>query len=456
MVNKIKKNKQFIILAILVIFGIFLRMFLYKYGMEKGNINGLTGGYLSEADSILSSSQWFYDNIAGKMILNTNHPKGYAFLIAFLKILTNDNWLYAMHWLNAIVDSFTAILIFKICHHAFKNDNVGYVAAFIYTICPLTIINSVQELPDAFAPFLLALLIYNWVKPSEKLFKKYLVIGLCLGLCGYFRAELIYIIFILIIVDLLNNYNLKIFIQKALILIVTLQIMMAPWGLYTYSQTGKYITGSTSAWGSAYEALGQNPNVKWDIELNDIWLNQDALENGYYGAFNYEANDYYKGQCIEYVKTYPGNYIETVVKYRLMNAFFPKTYAIANLDRSLSEMADSYKFCEANFSTSLDKTLCYKTDKFVKLTEGLYARIISIFFVVTMIIFMIMNLKKWKEYSWIVLIWLYFPCAIALLKQIEPRNVAPNLVVLIIACGFVIVKLFEIIINKVKMLRTAK
>ena len=57
MVNKIKKNKQFIILAMLVILGIFLRMFLYKYGMEKGNINGLTGGYLSEADSILSSSQ---------------------------------------------------------------------------------------------------------------------------------------------------------------------------------------------------------------------------------------------------------------------------------------------------------------------------------------------------------------------------------------------------------------
>ena len=52
--------------------------------------------------------------------------------------------------------------------------------------------------------------------------------------------------------------------------------------------------------------------------------------------------------------------------------------------------------------------------------------------------FIIINIKKYREYMWIVLVWLFFPVSISLLKQIEPRNVAPNLVALISASGFVI------------------
>ena len=328
-----KKKNKIIFFSILMIIGILLRIGLYYFGMDKVNINGLTGGYLHEADTVLNTTHWFYDTIAGMMVLNTNHPKGYSFLIVILKLLFSENWLVAMHWVNAIVDSMTAIMLFLICKHTFKKESIGYIASVIYIFCPLTIINSVQELPDAFAIFLLSLLIYVWIKPQKNNYIKYIYLGVTAGICSYFRAELVFVVYILIFCDLVKNLNIKKVLIEFGIVFISLQILAMPWGLYTYSQTGRYITGSTSAWGSAYEALGQNPNIKEDIVLNDIWLNEHALKHGFYGAFNYEANEYYKKQFINYVLKYPYNYIETIVKYRLEDAFFPRTFAIFNLNR---------------------------------------------------------------------------------------------------------------------------
>lgn len=441
--KKIQKKE---ILALLLIFviGFALRYTLFYYASDIENINGLTGSYLADANSIIEG-HWFYRFIQNQYVLNTNQPKGFSVLLYLLKITFNNHMFFVLLVFNTLIDSLTAIVIWKICDYAFHNKVVGYISALIYAICPLTVINSVQQLPDAFAPFLLAVLLLFWINPkSTKL--HWIFTGLILGMSQYFRGELKYIFYVLIFCELIYHFKLS-KLKKWAIIYITSLIVLSPLGIYNYTQIGHYVTAPTSAWGSAYEALGQKKDNPWGIVLSDQWLDEDAYQHGYIGAFNYEANQYYKTKFIEYVKTYPMEYLKTIIDYRLQDAFFPRTYAIFNLNRSYLIENETKQFCNSKFSSS-DVSKCILISNKIKQIEASKSRDISTLFFLGVVLFVIVNFKRIKDYLWLPFVWGFFPMSISLLKQIEPRNVAPNLVVASIMLGYVVYYLSSRLKNK--------
>lgn len=431
-----KKNRSNYILFVVFVIAFLIRMFFYLVLVNKHNYNGLTMGYLNEAFDIVKGREWFMGSLNGNYQLLTLHPKGFATMMALIVWFFPNDYMLVLHILISLAEAFVCIFLFDISKNLFNNKKIGLISSFIYAVYPIAIFNSIQDLPDAFAPFLITLLVFVYFKKWKNMRTKYLLVGFVCGLSYYFRAEFFLAIFVVVIADVIAfGINKKIF-SNSLLMIFVFILINSPWVIYAYSKTGKLMLSSQNAYGSAYEAIGEKKDNSQGIILGDWYVEELAVKNGYDGAWTYDANKFFKEKFVDYVKNNPKEYFGIILNYRLPKAFVPESYVWFNLNRSYDEM-DTKKICEKE--KLIDYNLCVISFEYAKKVE-FGARYLTFPFFVSAVIFSFYSLffKKLRKYSLIIGVYLYSPFVVSLLKQIEPRNVLGNFPIAVLLFSYVI------------------
>ncbi len=456
-----KKKKQLrkteIALLAITLTAFVIRLLFYFLFMNYKNKNGLTGGYMNNAASLLSGQNVFMipSYLSDQYVLETVHPKGYPVLLALAQIIAGQDYYWILiHILQAAADASVCLFLFRICQFLFKSDKPGVITAVFWCIFPPAISNSVQELPDAFACFLMAWLIYAFYREYSKLWKRYVSLGVVLGLAQYFRPEFMYLFVLVLFAELIRRVSINKLLIEALAIFAMIMAIDSPWLIYSWKVSGKPSFSSTTAWGSAYEGIGYSYFNPDNIVPTDEWVTEKAVENGFDGAWSEGGDEYYKGLVFEFIKKYPAQCLQIVIN-RLPTAFTPTNRIGINLNR-----AGSWPPMQIGVNTELNST---QFNEHV-LTEadlskyswiiGLDAFIISFeeimplfseLLLFCMIAFIGINRKRWKQYSFLYLSWCFIPFAICCLKDIESRNVGITLVPIAVAFGFLV---YEILFPK--------
>ncbi len=427
-----------IILIFSVIAAAIIRYYVFFHMMITDNPNGLMVSYLDEAMNIVEGGEWFMGYLNGNYQLLVLHPKGFSLLLVVLIKLFGNGYLTALHWLMLAADVSVCVFLFLIVRKIFKSDTAAILVSWLWALNPHAIINAAQDEPDSFACFFVAVLVYLYFREYKKEGMRYLVLGLWCGFAHYFRAEFMLFVPTIWLADMIAKRNIIHVSRKWIYCILAFFVINAPWMVYSKVKTGHVMISSQNAGGAAYEAIGDNPNNSLNVHIGDEYVTEEALELGYDGPWTYDANNYFKQQWISYVTTYPEEYAETIMTYRIPEAFVPRSYVYFNLNipYTTNRYKDTCHYVPGESRIDACWLSTYLAVKF----EGGLDRKISVFFLINMIAFTILCIRKKKLWENIFLfaVYLYFPLAISALKQIEPRNIAGNQVILVIAAGMVI------------------
>lgn len=135
------KLKIWIILAIIFLFGFYLRNSEYWMG---GHTDGFVAGesarlWVMHGDFVKSCGLGDYQDCKyPEMVLS---PAGLPFLIALVDIIFGPHSLNASI-VSAVLSSLTIFLVFLFSYFLFKKESAGLYAALIFALIPLNIINS--------------------------------------------------------------------------------------------------------------------------------------------------------------------------------------------------------------------------------------------------------------------------------------------------------------------------
>ncbi len=447
--------KKKILLGASIAAAVLVRYYVFFYMMNTNNPNGLMVsdplGYLDEAQNIVNGGEWFMGYLNGNYQLLTMHPKGFSVLLAILiKLFGDTGYLTALHWLMLIADVSVCIFLFQIIKKLFHSEGAGVLASWLWALNPHAIFNCAQDEPDAFACFFIAVLIYFYFKEYKKTWTRYLVLGVWCGFAHYFRSEFLLLVPVIWFADVLRTRKILSVTKWWLVCICAFLCVNSPWMIYSYQKSGHVMMSSQNAWGAAWGALGENPDNSYGLQIGDQYVWDEAVENGFDGAWTYDANQYFKERWITYVTENPGEYAETIIKYRLAKAFFPGEYVWFNLNITYNNEA-WLQSCSWNGYAKY-VTPCYMYTTFILWYEYKLASYFSVVEFAFLIVFAVLTFKKKRflDYNLLFWIYLYFPVVISLLKQIEPRNIAGNQPVLIIAMTMVIYWAFHWIKGLIK------
>ncbi|HAF14710.1 MAG TPA: hypothetical protein DHU55_09205, partial [Blastocatellia bacterium] len=103
---------------------------------------------------------------------------GMVYLVAAIYGVVGRNML-AVQFVNAVLGSTTAVIIFLCAHHVFKNIRVARLAGIAVAFYPSLVLWSSQGLKDGPIVFCLALAILATLKLGEKLTLKYVIVLVC-------------------------------------------------------------------------------------------------------------------------------------------------------------------------------------------------------------------------------------------------------------------------------------
>jgi hypothetical protein len=143
--------------------------------------------------------------------------------------------------------------------------------------------------------------------------------ALIFGILLNFRSDYYYYTIIIIIILVYNLYKNKTILNKNkflfnIVLFATIiQILMFPWGVYTYKRTGHYLQTSTNAGHVFYISLGQLPKNKWGITPKDEDSSMKSLLQHYTGKSKVNTLTYDSDKFL--MKTWKNFVLEDPLEY---------------------------------------------------------------------------------------------------------------------------------------------
>ena len=160
--------------------GLLVRM-LVAMGIFMFNMQEFFGGDAITYDffGFAQMKAWqgdtFYQAIADRFMGGQASAWGMVNLIAVVYTIIGRNTL-AIQFVNSVIGSATAFLVFHCAQHVYKNIRVARIAAIYVAFFPSLVLWSAQGLKDALIVFFLVLAILASLRLSEKLSLKFAVI----------------------------------------------------------------------------------------------------------------------------------------------------------------------------------------------------------------------------------------------------------------------------------------
>lgn len=268
--------------------------------------------YLNSKDIILS---WFDSTIIPKYGWTTYPMWGYGFMF----ILTENKT--ALLLIQNALGIFSAWFLIRHLEKEYSTEQpfVKYIKVIIILSTPWFALYSLQwPFGIAISLFMISLTLLTRAFLTEKPRLKTLVLsGGLFGLALNFRSDFYLMpLGFAVIAWALLKFKKSIAINAS-VWLVSIYIILIPWGLYTKHVTGHYMPATTDAGAVLFSGLGQLPDNKWGITPKDedplmrSLLKEKFGENAYF--ISYESDQFLKDKFIELVWEDPFEYLRKCI-----------------------------------------------------------------------------------------------------------------------------------------------
>jgi 4-amino-4-deoxy-L-arabinose transferase-like glycosyltransferase len=370
----------------------------------------------------------------------TNHPAGYAAFLYGLYLLANyDGLVVGAHVIQIVADALACALIFLFAGNLFDR-RIAIWSAWVYALLPPAIVmSSCFLLPDALCRFLmiLVLCLASYAVPG----RGWMLVpaGAALGLACHFRPD--FLLLPVALVPVLWAWRRRLWTTLAWMagMAAAFLIVMSPWLAWTQSVIGKPLLSTTAGGGSMYEALGQAPN-RWGILADDTWLARDAVKNGLSSPWSLEGDLYYSRRFRQCVAQAPAEYAKLVLVYRLPMALAPPYILPRDPARAKVSLM---KFREDEGLSYWGVIRRYPGVVLRNYWLPLSMSAVSGILTLSLLVVAIARRRDWRYVLWLLFPWAYIVGSMCMVKQIEPRNVSPVLVVQAVALAVVMASLAD-------------
>ncbi len=362
----------------------------------------------------------------------TLHPPGYSLLLwGYYAIGNFDGMVRLMRITSALLDASVCLLLFVFVRNVL-GAAPGLVAAWLWVLLPSPLLLSLTFKPDAFVCFFSALVLC--LASHTRLGRPWAwaATGVAVGVAFYFRPEFLAWPAVLFLCAWIDSGRLWRSIAGAAVMGTAMLVLLSPWVLWTYHAVGRPIFSTSSAGGSMYEALGEDPANPWGVTLNDGWVEHDARDRGFATAWSPEADGFYRRLYWQCVREHPGFWARTLFIKRMPMAMVPRYELPSGDERFFSD----YRRREG--LTPLGVVLKHPGMVLEHKGPAVLLVALSALLVAAMLAAAVIRRRQWRQMMWLLLPWLFVIAVMSLVKQVEARNVAGMRVVQAAAAGVVI------------------
>lgn len=241
---------------------------------------------------------------------------------------TYPMWGYSLLNLpDSILNSKFLILFFQVLftffglHYFYKIFSIEKSYYHLLLFIPFIALLS-AKMPDSPSAFLI-LPIFYYLKQLN--LKSIIIAGLLSGVLINIRSEYQILIMFFAVFLLIKSVKFKNKLIYSILYIILSFLLILPWGIRSYNNNGKFITGSTNGMAVMYNCLGQLPGNKWGITPLDssafAYVNSKSIDN----AYSIEGEAALKKEVINLIKQEPFEFIKKSI-YNLSSAFMGGLY----------------------------------------------------------------------------------------------------------------------------------
>lgn len=303
---------------------------------------GIFLSYLNSKQIILS---WFDSSVLPSPALTTYPIWGYGFLL----ILTENKIIILL--LQNFLGIFSAWFLIRHLERVYSPDQPFVIFVKVLTVIsvPWFAFYSLQwPFGIAISLFMISLTLLTHTFLSEEPKIKILVLSGCLfGLALNFRSDfyLMPLGFAVIVWVLLKfKYSIAV---KVSIWLVSIYVLLIPWGIYTKKVSGHYLLTTTDPGAVLFTGLGLLPENKWGITPKDedplmhLLLKQKFGKGSNY--ISYESDQFLKDKFIELIMEDPLEYIRKCIY------IFPKILVGGTYFGEFYESKECFPYCHDRY-----------------------------------------------------------------------------------------------------------
>jgi len=251
----------------------------------------------------------------------------YPYYLALLKIISNENFINSLIASQIFISSTTTVFIMKITKEIFKSKFTVNISGLIYSVYPTTLFYTHMIGQETFFQFFFIVSSFFFCKFANKQkFKDLFLFSLFITFSFLTKSHVSIIIIFFVISVFLLSKKIKKKIQNVLIIIITVNLICFPNGLYNYKKNGIYAL-STTGFGLSMASNSEN-FYNFLVEVKNIKeLKDPNIINLYPPKIDTNKNikdkeKYWLDSSIEWIKNNPKKFI--VMKlYNFYNFVMP-------------------------------------------------------------------------------------------------------------------------------------
>ena len=252
---------------------------------------------------------------------NNWFPIGYSVFLT-IPMQFGKNYIVARTIMQLLLYSNIPVLVFLVLNNLFKLKKSGKVISLIGSVLfcfyPYYVISSLWE-ADTWPIFLITILgFYLFLQLKDGNIKKVFLLGLVLGLLFFFRPTALVPFLILILISAYNGLrhkNLKV-VLYGFVVFIPIILTIAGWGLRNYKISSELCLSQSNAGYNLW--LGNNAYT--NVVLHKRFGDATPIEEDIIPFFDkkwsflknsseYEKDNFFKGEAINFIKTHPSETI---------------------------------------------------------------------------------------------------------------------------------------------------
>ena len=295
-------------------------------------------------DSVLQNKILVHDairyNYLGKSILSSKsfsafssfRTPGYPVFIAFIySIFGTRVWVVLLT--HVFLDIGTVILVFLLARRLFGNDKIANIAAFLYSICILSVCMMTMLITEVLFLFILTLSILLFLKALERgRIKDFALVAFLVGLAALVKPVAKYIPVLMVITLLFQKKKSISTLANIVVIVLVFLATIAPWQARNFQKFGFYALSDIQSsmllsYNVAFvKAFDEGKSVQ-EAERELIGNAVDGIENPF------ERSKIYQRVAIKYILEHPFKFLYYHLK-GCVNLFLatPKYHVIYLLD----------------------------------------------------------------------------------------------------------------------------
>jgi 4-amino-4-deoxy-L-arabinose transferase-like glycosyltransferase len=364
----------------------------------------------------------------------TIHPPGYPMFLAFLYRMENySGMLWWLLRIQTVLDALTCLLVYVFVKNLFGH-NAGFIAAWIYALLPGAILLCLQPLPDSLSCFFTAAILASASYIRIHRMPAALSTGAITGIACLFRAEFVIWSAIVVLLIVLGKASRPDKLRWSVALVSSQIAVLSPWIAWTYRVTGHPLLTTSGSGACMYASLGEIPNNPWGITLDDGWVELDAEKRGLPSAWTPEGDAYYHKLFLNCVRSHPAAYADMLLTQRLPLALAPAYYRGGDMWLATQRLREGLTRWQA-FRKHPGGAIQHEWFK-------LLMAFLSAVLLGTMVYALFFYRHNLRSLAWFWVPWIVTIASVSLMKQIEARNLASNLIVEVGAVALLISKPF--------------